>query len=126
MPPEVSALALAGPAAFYSEQAVQDHRANFAGGLSKTGLYHAKVQQGSWQAAPRLDVIVNASLQESDFAPVRVEDLQRVPDDASSRPQINWTSEQGQSTAPLRQLGSCALLLLAILWLGEALLAART
>ncbi|MBI5509647.1 MAG: BatA domain-containing protein [Deltaproteobacteria bacterium] len=127
LPTGARAVALISPRGVRREVAVADasgRRARFAA-LSEVGLYRAEVLTGEWTPAPRLAVVVNQSLSESDFTPVAASQIaEALGGDKSGRDVlVRLGAATGGDPFESRGQFSYLLLALGLLFVTESLLA---
>lgn len=95
-------------------------------GLDVAGKVAIEVKRGAWEKAPALALIVNPSLAESDFAPVRSERLsEALGGKAVAAVPVMVGATAGTDPFEQRGFAPYLLLLLGLLFVGESLLASR-
>ena len=135
VPTGAVALALVSPAGVRLEPAAaaaprgSDDAADGAaqaafGPLAEVGIYRAEVRRAAWGREPRLDVAVQGSRAESDFAPVQPEAVTAALSAGGAA--VDVALSQGRQDNPLaaRGYGSYLLWGLALAFVAESLLAA--
>jgi hypothetical protein len=95
--------------------------------LDEIGIYRVEVLRKAWEPMPQLDIAVNPALDESDFQPIRHEDLLAKLSGGDSEALLSLSSGQSSSGDPFaaRGFASYFLLALSFLFVGECLLASR-
>ena len=126
-PTEASDLALVAPSSVRLEKSTEDgtRRRIELGPLTEQGFYTASAKAGDWKAAPRLDVAVNASLDESDWKPVVPERLSEALGGEGGQVAINMGASTSDDPFQTRGYASYFLLALCLMFIGESLLASR-
>lgn len=128
VPTEALDVALVSPAGVRSEKSTEDgaRRRLVFGPLTETGFYTASIKTGDWQAAPRLDVAVNAALDESDWKPIIPERLSEALGGEGGHV-VAVSMGAGDQDDPFTSRGYASYLLLALcfVFIGESLLASR-
>ncbi|MBC7792463.1 MAG: BatA domain-containing protein [Clostridia bacterium] len=128
VPTEAGELALVAPAGTRVEKSSEDgaRRKLEFGPLVETGFYTASAKDTDWHPAPRLDVAVNASLDESDWKPVVPERLSEALGGEGGQV-VSVSMGAGEHDNPFQQRGYASYLLIALcfVFIGESLLASR-
>jgi hypothetical protein len=96
--------------------------------LTEIGQHKIELQRGNdWAAEPRLDVMVNPSLEESDFMPVSAERISEALGGETRKSAISVVVGTGEEGDPFAARGFATYLLvvLGLLFVGESLLASR-
>ncbi|MBI3179643.1 MAG: hypothetical protein HYZ27_08265, partial [Deltaproteobacteria bacterium] len=128
VPTGVRALALVSPSGARREVTVDDpgqRRVRFTN-VSEPGIHQLELLRGGWQREERLDVAVNATLVESDFMPIRSEDLAEALGGAGGVGVEVALGRQEQGD-PFEERGWATYFLLALglFFVSESLLASR-
>lgn len=94
--------------------------------LDEVGVHRAQVMREGWVDEPRLDVAVNPSLEESDFIPIRAEQVAEALG-GEGEAGVAVAVGTGRATDPFEQRGAASYLLLALalFFISESLLASR-
>ena len=99
------------------------------GPLNETGLHQTEVlRQNTWDAEPNLDVLVNPSLAESDFAPVSTDVLAKALwGQRQQSAEVAFMENNAGELNPFAATGAASYLLLALalIFIAESLLASR-
>ncbi len=129
VPTGADAVALVSPGGTRIERSSDDgtRRRLEMGPLTEPGFYSAQVLGKDWQAAPRLDVAVNATLDESDWKPVQPSRIAEALGGGSGDRVVSVTIGAGQYDDPFAQRGyaSYLLLTLCLVFIGESFLGSR-
>jgi hypothetical protein len=128
VPTGAKGLALISPSGSRREVEVAEvsqRRVTFAD-LDEVGVHRAEVMRESWTDEPRLDVAVNPALDESDFMPIRAEQVAEALG-GEGEAGVAVAVGAGQATDPFEQRGAASYLLLALvlLFISESVLASR-
>ncbi|MEE8409017.1 MAG: BatA domain-containing protein, partial [Myxococcota bacterium] len=130
VPTGARALALIAPSGARQESTVADGgsgRVRFSH-LGEVGIHRVEVRRGDeWQRAPQFDVAVNPSLDESDFLPIRAQEVARALGGQGEGVGVAVAVGTGQHSDPFEQRGAASYLLIALglLFIAECLLASR-
>ncbi len=129
VPTGADAVALVSPGGTRLERSSDDgtRRRLEIGPLTEPGFYSAHVLGKDWQPAPRLDVAVNATLDESDWKPVQPSRIAEALGGGSGERVVSVTIGAGQYDDPFAQRGyaSYLLLTLCLVFIGESFLGSR-
>jgi hypothetical protein len=129
VPVGADAVALTAPSGARLERSSEDgtRRRVELGPLNETGFYSASVLGKDWVPTPRLDVAVNATLDESDFKPVQPARIAEALGGTGGERVVSVTIGTGQYDDPFAQRGyaSYLLLTLCLVFIGESLFASR-
>ena len=128
VPTGARGIALIGPNGRRREMVVGEasqRRVHFAE-LAEVGVHRAEVMRETWADEPRLDVAVNPSLDESDFMPIRPEQVAEALG-GEGEAGVAVAVGTGRATDPFEHRGAASYLLLALalLFISESLLASR-
>lgn len=128
VPTEASDLALVTPSGVRTEKSTEEgaRRKLEFGPLTELGFQTVSVKSGDWHPAPRLDVAVNAPLDESDWKPIVPERLSEALGGEGGQA-VAVSMGAGAQDDPFQQRGYASYLLLALcfVFLGESVLASR-
>ncbi|MEM6532577.1 MAG: BatA domain-containing protein [Myxococcota bacterium] len=129
LPTGSTAVAVVSPAGTRSEYEAKDANARSVetGTLTEVGFHALSVQGDEWLPATHLDIAVNASLQESDFATVSAERIGEALGGEGNESRVTVQVGTGSEDDPFQQRGPATYLLMAFaaLFIGESLLASR-
>lgn len=126
VPTGATKVALVAPSSTRREVVLEnplDHRVVF-NELTETGVYRAEVWRDSWVAEPRLNRVVNPSLEESDFTPIGADKLAQALGMKSPSALSFSLGTEANDPFVNRGFASYLLLALALLFVSENLLAA--
>lgn len=129
VPTGAEAVALISPLGVRLERSSEEgaRRRVELGPLTEPGFYGAQVLGKDWQPAPRLDVAVNATLDESDWKPVQTARIAEALGGGSGERVVSVTMGAGAYDDPFAQRGfaSYLLLTLCLVFIGESFFASR-